>query len=235
MSARRKGPVGGRLADLPLSERPREKLFAKGGEALSDEELLAILLGTGRTGHSVLETAREILQGGDLGRFFRRSAVEVQKLTRGIGQAKAARLAAVLEIARRLARTDLAGSDAISDPEAAARYLMTSLAAESREVMGGLLLDAKNRLIRDVPVFFGTATHASVAPAPLFRHAIQAGAVSLVLYHNHPSGDPNPSPDDDATTRRFVAAGREIGIEVSDHIVVGRGAWFSYRERGRLT
>lgn len=234
MTARRKGPSKGRLAELPLSERPREKLFAKGGSSLSDEELLAILLGTGRVGQPVLETAREILQGGDLSRFFRRSAAEVRELTQGIGLAKAARLAAVLEIARRLAQRGLAETDAISDPEAAARYLMTSLAPESREVMGGLLLDAKNRLIRDVAVFFGTATHAAVAPAPLFRQAIQAGAVSVVLYHNHPSGDPRPSPDDDATTRRFVVAGREIGIEVSDHIVVGRGAWFSYREHGRL-
>jgi DNA repair protein RadC len=100
--------------------------------------------------------------------------------------------------------------------------------------MGGLLLDAKNRLVKDAALFRGTLTHAAVAPAPLFRQAILAGAAGVILYHNHPSGDPEPSPEDLATTKRFLAAGREIGIEVKDHVIVGRGRWVSFHERGLL-
>jgi len=100
--------------------------------------------------------------------------------------------------------------------------------------MGGLLLDAKNRLVKDAETFHGTVTHAAVAPAPLFRQAILAGAAGVILYHNHPSGDPEPSPEDLATTKRFLAAGSEIGIEVKDHVIVGRGRWVSFHERGLL-
>src|ERR1019366_6905480 len=116
-------------------------------------------------------------------------------------------------------------------PAAVGRYLMQKLAGETQEVMGGLLLDAKNRLIHDAVIFKGTVSHASVAPAPLFRQAILAGAAGVILYHNHPSGDPEPSPEDVATTQRFVAAGREIGIEVKDHVVIGRGRVTSFHER----
>ena len=100
--------------------------------------------------------------------------------------------------------------------------------------MGGLLLDTKNRLIRDAVVFRGTVSHAAVSPSPLFREAILAGASGVILYHNHPSGDPEPSPEDLATTARFAAAGREIGIEVKDHLVLGRGRWVSFHERRLL-
>jgi DNA repair protein RadC len=231
---RRPGPKAGRLAELPKEERPREKLLAKGSEALSDEELVAILLGTGRAGRPVLELSRDLLADGGVHGLFRREGGELPKHVRGIGDAKAARLSAALEIARRLFRDDLARRDVVSSPADAARFLTAQLAGESREVMGALLLDAKNRLLRNAAVFHGTMTHAAVAPAPLFRQAILAGATGLVLWHNHPSGDPEPSPDDVATTARLAAAGREIGIEVKDHLVLGRGRWVSFRERGLL-
>ncbi len=114
------------------------------------------------------------------------------------------------------------------------RYLLERLAGETQEVMGGLLLDSKNRLVKDAPLFRGTLSHAAVAPAPLFRQAILAGAAGVILYHNHPSGDPEPSPEDLATTQRFASAGREIGIEVKDHLIVGRGSVVSFHERGLL-
>ena len=234
MTPRRPGPKRGRLAELPEAERPREKLLAKGAEALSDEELVAVLLGTGRPGRPVLELSRDLLADGGVHGLFRREGGELPKHVRGVGDAKAARLAAALEIARRLFRDDLARRDVVSSPADAVRFLTAHLAGESREVMGALLLDAKNRLLRNAAVFQGTATHASVAPSPLFRQAILAGATGLVLWHNHPSGDPEPSPDDVATTARLAAAGREIGIEVRDHLVLGRGRWVSFRERGLL-
>lgn len=225
----------GRIAALPKSERPREKLLAKGPEALSDIDLVALLLGTGSATRGVLETAEELLARGGLPGLARRGAVEILTHRHGIGAAKAARLAAVIEIARRVARDELQTRDIVSDPESAGRYLTGALATETREVMGALLLDTRNRLLEDFVVFRGTVSHASVSPAPLFREAIVAGAAGLVLYHLHPSGDPEPSAEDRVTTDRFVRAGREIGIPVRDHLVVGRGRWVSFLRRGLLT
>jgi DNA repair protein RadC len=231
---RRPGPRTGRLAGTPEEERPREKMLLKGPEALDDEELLAIVLGTGTAGKPVLEMSQELLSTGGFPGLFARGARDLAALCRGMGPAKASRVGAVLEIAARVARTGLSQKNLLSDPSAVGRYLMQKLAGETQEVMGGLLLDAKNRLIHDAVVFKGTVSHAAVAPAPLFRQAILAGAAGVILYHNHPSGDPEPSPEDVATTQRFVAAGREIGIEVKDHVVIGRGRFASFHERGLL-
>lgn len=232
--ARRAGPRSGRLSDLPEEDRPREKLLLKGAASLSDEELVAVILGTGRAGRGVLEVARELLSEGGLHALFRREPADLLAHSPGVGAAKAVRLAAVMEIAARIARDDLAGRDLISEPEAAAAFLLRLLSGETREQMGALLLDAKNRLLRNAVVFSGTAAHTAVAPSPLFRQAILAGATGVVLWHNHPSGDPEPSPDDVAATARFAAAGREIGIEVRDHLVLGRGRWVSFLRRGLL-
>ena len=224
----------GRLGERKKEERPREKMLRKGPEALDDEELLAILLGTGTAARPVLETARDLLRDGGFPGLFARGARDLESLAVGVGPAKATRIEAVLEIARRLSQDSLSKKNLLSDPSSVVGYLTSRLARETQEVMGGLLLDAKNRLVKDAPIFRGTVSHASVAPAPLFRQAILAGAAGVILYHNHPSGDPEPSPEDVATTKRFVAAGREIGIEVKDHVIVGRGRCVSFHERGLL-
>jgi DNA repair protein RadC len=209
-------------------------MLRKGPEALDDEELLAIVLGTGSAGKPVMETAQELLKDGGLPGLFGMGADQLRSLARGVGIAKATRVGAVLELGRRLAHDSLSKKDLLSDPSTVGRYLIQKLAVETQEVMGGLLLDAKNRLVKDAALFRGTLTHAAVAPAPLFRQAILAGAAGVILYHNHPSGDPEPSPEDLATTKRFLAAGREIGIEVKDHVIVGRGRCVSFHERGLL-
>lgn len=231
---RRRGPTTGRLAARTPEERPREKLLERGPAALSDEELVALLLGTGTPGRPVLEMARELLSAGGLGGLLSRGAAGLTTLVPGIGPAKAARLAAVSEIALRLLKQRLSDRDLVADPESAADYLRLTLGGESQEVMGALLLDAKNRLLADAPVFRGTSTAAAVLPASVFRAAVLHGAVSVVLYHNHPSGDPSPSADDRATTGRFVEAGRALGVEVRDHLVVGRTGWVSFRRMGWL-
>ena len=231
---RRAGPVKGRLAETPKEERPREKMLRKGPEALDDVELLAIVLGTGTARKPVLEMAHDLLSEGGFPSLFARGAGDLRALVHGVGPAKATRVAAVLEIAARVTRDSLSKKNLLSDPSSVGRYLTEKLLGETQEVMGGLLLDAKNRLLKDAPVFRGTLTNASVAPGPLFRQAILAGAAGVILYHNHPSGDPEPSPEDLVTTKRFVAAGREIGIEVKDHMIVGRGRWVSFHERGLL-
>ncbi len=230
----RPGPRVGRLAETPIEERPREKFLRKGPEALDDAELLAIVLGTGSAGKPVMETARDLLKDGGLPGLVALGADQLRHLARGVGIAKATRVGAVLELGRRLSHDSLSKKNLLSDPAQVGRYLVERLAGETQEVMGGLLLDAKNRLVKDAPLFRGTVTYAAVAPAPLFRQAILAGAAGVILYHNHPSGDPEPSPEDLATTTRFLAAGREIGIEVKDHVIVGRGRWVSFHERGLL-
>jgi DNA repair protein RadC len=209
-------------------------MLRKGPEALDDEELLAIVLGTGSAGRPVMETARLLLEEGGLEGLFTKSADQLRVLTKGLGPAKATRIEAVLAIAARVTRDSLSKKSLLGAPDAVGRYLVARLAGDAQEVMGGLLLDSKNRLVKDASLFRGTLTHAAVAPAPLFRQAILAGAAGVILYHNHPSGDPEPSPEDLATTKRFLAAGREIGIEVKDHVIVGRGRWVSFHERGLL-
>ncbi len=231
---RRPGPRVGLLAETPAEERPREKMLRKGPEHLSDDELLAIVLGTGTAGRPVMETARDLLRDGGLTGLFSRSADHLRAMTKGLGAAKATRIEAVLAIAARVTRDSLGKKSLLSDPSSVRAYLTQKLLGETQEVMGGLLLDAKNRLVKDAAIFRGTLTHAAVSPAPLFRQAILAGAAGVILYHNHPSGDPEPSPEDLATTRRFVAAGKEIGIEVKDHVVVGLGRSVSFHERGLL-
>ena len=227
----RPGPKVGLLALTPPEERPREKMLRKGPDHLSDDELLAIVLGTGTAGKPVMEAARDLLEEGGLTGLFTQSADHLRAMTKGLGDAKATRIQAVLAIAARVTRDSLSKKSLLGDPAAVGRYLVERLAGETQEVMGGLLLDAKNRLVKDAALFRGTLTHAAVAPAPLFRQAILAGAAGVILYHNHPSGDPEPSPEDLATTKRFLAAGREIGIEVKDHVIVGRGRWVSFHER----
>lgn len=232
---RKPGPQVGRLAERKKEERPREKMLRKGPEHLDDEELLAVVLGTGTVRRPVLEMAHDLLAEGGFPSLFARGAGDLRALVHGVGPAKATRVAAVLEIAARVTRDSLSQKNLLSDPSTVGRFLVQKLIGESQEVMGGLLLDAKNRLVKDAPLFRGTLTHAAVSPAPLFRLAILAGAAGVILYHNHPSGDPEPSPEDVVTTKRFVAAGREIGIEVKDHVIVGRGRWVSFHERGLLT
>jgi DNA repair protein RadC len=229
---RRPGPATGRLSEIDPKDRPREKLLSKGAAALTDEELVAVLLGTGRAGRPVLELSRELLDRQGLAGLFRGGGETLEIRSPGVGPAKASRIAAAAEIAARMARETAESRSLVSNPGAAAAYLEASLAGEMREVMGALLLNSRNRLIEDARPFAGGATSAAVSPSPLFRTAILAGAVAVVLYHNHPSGDPEPSADDRATTDRFVEAGRSIGIEVRDHIVVGRGRWVSFRQRG---
>ena len=174
------GPKAGRLAELPPEDRPREKLVARGADALTDEELVAILLGTGRAGTGVLETAREILRGNGLrGLLARSERGRVRELALGIGMAKACRIAAAAELARRLARAETEERPLIDAPEVAGAYLAAALATELREVMGALLLDSKNRLLHDEIVFRGGVSSAAVQPGPLLRIAV----LELSLIH----------------------------------------------------
>ena len=218
----------------PANERPRERLYFNGPAALADAELLALQLGSGRRGKDAVEVARELLAA--YGSLAEISSCEIVELARqpGVGQAKAARLAAAFELTRRLrARTPGARTPLGSPAEVYAAFgpLMEDL---KREVFRVALLDAQNGLVRDVIISEGTLSASLVHPREVFKPAILESAASVILLHNHPSGDPTPSRDDIRLTRQLVECARLLDLRVHDHVVIGRGRFISLAERGMI-
>jgi DNA repair protein RadC len=220
------------LLDLPEEERPRERLARLGAGALGTRELLAVLVGTGARGTSALDLADELLSDG-LRALAGRSLPDLER-TRGLGRAKAGRLLAALELGARLATDGGGEAPTLASPEAAARHLLPRYATRPVETFGILALDVRHRLRREVVVSVGCLTASLVHPREVFQEAVLSRAASLVLFHNHPSGDPEPSAEDLALTRRLAAAGTLMGIEVLDHLVLGAGRFVSLKERGVL-
>ena len=210
-----------RITDLPLSERPREKLHALGAERLDTAELIAILLRTGTGGRSAIEIGRDLLAQFQTIESLAAASVEELSAVKGIGLAKAVQLKAAFALASRLPATREA-RPMLRTPRDVADRLREEMQHFEVEEFHVLLLDTKNRLIRDVKVSKGTLNASLVHPREVFREAIRAGAASVILVHNHPSGDPTPSGDDLRITRELVEAGRVLKIEVLDHIIVGK-------------
>lgn len=213
-----------RIKDLPASERPRERLLAKGAEALATEELIAILLRTGTTGVSALDAARLVLkQFGSLDTLSRARIEELASL-RGVGRDKAVTLKAALTLAQRLSREVAAAAPLLETPQQVADLLREDCRAREVEHFQVLLLNTRRRLIRvePVPVSQGTLDTILVHPREVFKAAIAANAAALVLVHNHPSGDPTPSEADIRVTRDLIRAGQLLKIEVLDHVIIGR-------------
>ena len=221
-----------RLLDLPAEDRPRERLRRHGASALSNRELLAVVLGTGTRGASALDVATALLDSGLRG-LAGRTAGELES-ARGLGRAKAARVAATLELGARLASEGRGTAAALRTPGESARYLLPRYGARPVETFGILALDVRHRLKREAVISVGCLTSSLVHPREVFQEAVVARAAALVLFHNHPSGDPEPSAEDVALTRRLASAGTLMGIEVLDHIVLGAGRFVSLKERGLL-
>lgn len=220
------------IRELPGPERPRERLQAHGSSVLSDRELLALVLRSGNPHKGVVEVATEVIEdcGGLVGLLDARPKDLVRP---GLGIALASSLIAAVEIGRRLARQDFPVREPMSRPAAVARYLALRYRVRDQEVMGALFLDVRHRLISDKEIYRGTLSRASVEPREILKAALDLGASAVVLFHTHPSGDPTPSLEDLAFTRRMVEAGAAIGIELVDHLVVGStGRWVSLKERG---
>jgi DNA repair protein RadC len=220
------------IRELPPDERPRERLLAGGATALSDAELLALLLRTGSRGASSLSLARGVLAA--LGGLDGLAATSIEGLKRkGVGSAKAATVVAALELGRRLARAAVPLDDPLSRPEAVARYLALRFDVRGQEVLGALFLDGRHRLLGESEIFRGTIDRAAAEPAALLRQAIVRGATGLVLFHTHPSGDPTPSVDDLAFTGRLADGAKLLGLQVLDHLILGHGGrWLSLRQHG---
>ena len=213
-------------------ERPRERMAQLGASSLSSRELVAAVLGTGARGLSALDLAGRLLEPGLHG-LASRSLHDLERV-RGMGRAKAARVLAALELGARLASESGGGSPSLLSPGEAARYLLPRYSARPVETFGLLALDARHRLRREAVVSVGCLTASLVHPREVFQEAVVSRAAALVLFHNHPSGDPEPSAEDLALTRRLAAAGSLMGIEVLDHLVLGAGRYVSLKERSVL-
>ncbi len=210
---------------------PRERIQVSGASALADEELLAILLGTGTRGRSAQAVAAELIAAGGLRELARASPGELRRRP-GIGAAKSATLLAAVELGRRLATRRLREGDPIRGPEDVFHHFHATLRDAPHERFLVVLLDGRHRVLRDVMASQGTLTASLVHPREVFRPALREGAAAIVLVHNHPSGDPTPSAEDREVTRRLARAGELLGVPVLDHVVVAERGWRSLREDG---
>lgn len=222
--------TGYTIQQLPETERPRERLLQHGPEAISSAELIAIILGSGTKGCSVLQIAQELLvRFGTLQQFADASIEELQQI-KGMGQAKAIQLKAALNLGLRASRQSVDQKYRIVNPLHAYHYIKDELENEKRELVQIILQDNKGYVISHHLVAIGTLAHASVHPRDVFHPVIRHKAASFVLVHNHPSGDPTPSAEDLKMTKTLIEAGMMIDIPLNDHLVIGRGRYVSIRQ-----
>ena len=218
-----------KIKDLPKIERPREKLIAKGPQNLKDEELLAILLRTGIEGKNVLEIARQILRKYSKKRILKMKYEDLIKI-KGINSAKACTILASIELIKRaleVGEETLPKIESIKDVIAQMSYLRD----KTREHLAALYLNARNELVFKKHIFVGTLDANIAHPREIFEHALANHAASVILVHNHPSGDPQPSKADLEITKRILEAGKIMGIDVLDHVIIAKNKIFSFKEK----
>ena len=224
------------IKDWPAEDRPREKLLAKGPQSLSDTELLAIILrnGNASTGESAIDHARLLLgQFGGLKGMEEAASSDLGKV-KGIGPAKIAQIKASLELARRIGSHKWEPGQSLRSSEDVFRHFRDDLEKEKRELFYVVLLNNKNKKIRDVKISEGSLTASLVHPREVYNPVIRESAAAVIFVHNHPSGDPAPSLEDIEITRRLKEVGDVMGIRVLDHVVVGRDRYFSFNDKGML-
>jgi len=222
------------ITDWPEEQRPRERLIRHGAQALSDAELLAVFLRVGVTGKSAVDLGRDMIAHfGSLNGLFSASLKDFSALN-GLGAAKYAQLQAVLELARRSLSEDLQAGVALDSPQTVKQYLQLLLGGKAYESFAVLFLDVKNRLITCEELFRGTLTHASVYPREVVKSALRHNAASIILSHNHPSGNSEPSNADHALTQALQQALSLVDVRVLDHFVVAGKEVYSFAEHGKL-
>ncbi len=220
------------LREMPEEERPREKLVSKGAEALSNVDLLAIILHTGIKNESVVHLAERLLSETEgLARLSTLSPQELSKV-RGIGLTKAVTIVAAFELSRRLSALQGGERVVIHGPRDAASLVMARLRYLQKEHFIVLLLSTKNHVLAQSTISIGSLNASIVHPREVFREAINYSAAGVILIHNHPSGDPSPSQEDVSLTKKLVEAGKMLDIAVLDHVVIGDGKYVSFKEKG---
>ncbi len=221
-----------RIMDLHESDRPRERLASLGPQALTNAELIAILLRVGVKGESAVHVGQRLLNKfGGLTGLHRAPFAELKK-QHAIGDAKASEIKAAIELGRRLTLEAPEERPTINSPADAAALVSYEMSALEQEHLRVILLDRRNRVLETVEVYKGSVNSSQVRVGELFKEAVRKNASAVVVIHNHPSGDPTPSPDDVAVTRAIVQAGKLLDVEVLDHLVIGQGKWVSLKERG---
>lgn len=220
------------IKELPINDRPRERLVRLGPGALSTTELVAIIFRTGVGGESALLLAGRLLAhfGGIAG--LARASLSQLTAERGVGVAKAAQLQAALELGRRMTLAAPEERPQIRSPGDAAMLLVHEMGHKEQEHFRALFLDTRNRVLGSELIYKGSLNQSQVRIGEVFREAVRRNCAAIIVAHNHPSGDPSPSPEDVAVTRDLVTAGKLLGIDVLDHLVIGHQRWVSLRERG---
>jgi DNA repair protein RadC len=223
------------IHDLPVAERPRERLQHYGEEVLSAQELLAVILGRGIAGESVMVTAQRLLKQFGNEKGLAQASVEELARVKGIGPAKACQIKAAFELARRAeSLTGIAPKQSIKNPIDVVAYVRNRLKDKMKEHFMVVLVDTRGNIIKTCPVSVGSLDTSIVHPREVYREAIAASAASVILVHNHPSGDPTPSEQDVELSKQLVEAGKIIGIDVLDHLVIGNPGFVSMKMRGMM-
>jgi len=218
------------IADMATDERPRERMARGGAAALSDAEIVALLIEPGRRGKSSLDIARELLSDGLLS-LARRDWIPGRPVG-SLGASRVARIGAALELGRRIAVLSTTTSEPIRKSADLAPRLIARYGHRVQETLGAVYLDARQRVVSEREIFVGSLSSSTAAPRDVFRYALQDHAASVIVFHNHPSGDPSPSPQDLAFTRQLIDSGKTLGIEIVDHLVIASSAFVSFKERG---
>lgn len=222
------------IKDVPEEDRPRERLLQYGASHLSNRELLAILLGSGTRAESVMVLSNRVLMHFEGLKLLNEATIEELTAIRGIGKAKGVLILAALELGKRLNQYRPHEKMTIRSPEDGANYVMEEMRQLKQEHFVALFLDTKNQVIHRQTIFIGSLNASIVHPREVFREAVRRSAASLICFHNHPSGDPSPSQEDILVTNRLKEAGKVMGIEVLDHIIIGDRRFISLKEKGYL-